>query len=275
MSGSGEAAAQRIVLVDIVDGQVSAYVRALALLPQEVEWVLVGGLAANVRIAHVHRATNDVDTVATDVDRIVEVLVALEDTERLSAAKVQLHHPDVEVDVMHSTEGRTLPLEPRDRAFALARRFAMRSATSAEIAVVDRHGEELESVSVRVGSRAALIALKTLSFPERKDGSYPHKVGSDIQDLYRLVSGEDLEGIAENLVAADVELASFIAAELVHNFAASTSNLRFNHLRLQRFPRNVDAEAIAQEDLTVLASLGDLVIAISSDLSGDRRGVES
>lgn len=250
---------QRIVLVDNSDGQVSSYVRALALLPTDVEWVVVGGLAANVRIARVHRATNDVDTISGDVDRIIEVLVAIDDAERLGQAKVQLHDPDVEIDVMHSTEGRPLPPEPRERAFALARRFTMRSASPAEIVVTDRHGSEVQHVQVNVAGRAALVVLKTLSFPERRDGSYPHKVGSDIQDLYRLVESADLASLATEIIDADSELSAFICAELIHHFSPGSSDLRFNHVRLRQFARNVDADAIEQDDLTVLASLGELI----------------
>ena len=76
-----------------------------------------------------HRATNDVDTVTHDQTRLVEMLLALPTTESLSTAKVQFHDPEVEVDVMASTEGTELPIRDADRAFALARRFAMRGVS--------------------------------------------------------------------------------------------------------------------------------------------------
>lgn len=264
VSGDDVATPVRVDLVD-PDGVLAVYVRALALLPRDVDWVLVGGLATNVRIARLHRATNDIDTVSTDVDRILEVLVALEDTEKLSAGKVQLHNPDVEVDVMHSTVGRELPLEQRERSFALARRWAMRSASPIDIVVKNRDGVTTERLTLQAASRAALVALKTLSFPERRGGSYPHKVGSDIQDLYRLVASEDLDAIAESIVGGDAELAAFLASELQHHFAAGSSDLRFNHVRLRRFATNIDAASIAEADLTILGSLGDLLAVVLSE----------
>lgn len=105
-------------------GRIVAYVHTPANLPAEPAWVLVGGLAVNVRVQRVHRATNDIDTVSHDQFRLVEIL-ASGDGEQLSAAKVQLHHPEVEIDVMESTEGAPLPAQASDRAFALARRWAM------------------------------------------------------------------------------------------------------------------------------------------------------
>ena len=265
-SGS-ESEIETVHLIDTPAGQIAAYVRTLGRLPDDVDWVLVGGLAANVRIARVHRATNDVDTVTTDVDRLIEVLVDFDDAERLSSAKVQLHNPEVEVDVMHSTEGRELPPEERDRAFALARRFALRSASPVAITVLDEHRNIVERLTIRVGSRAALVALKTLSFPERKDGAYKHKVGSDIQDLFRLVDRHDLDVLAEELADADNDLAEFIARELVHHFGEGSRDLRYNYTRLRGFARNVDAEAITEEALTILGALGETVEAVLRERS--------
>ena len=45
-------------------GRIAAFIQTLGRLPGTPEWVLVGGLAVNVRVARLHRATNDADKVA-------------------------------------------------------------------------------------------------------------------------------------------------------------------------------------------------------------------
>ena len=100
-----------------------------------------------------------------DQVRLVEILVDFPDTEPISAAKVQFLDPEVEVDVMDSTDSKELPPDKRERAFALARRFGMRTATPVTIGVLDKDGGVTNRVTVLVASRAALVVLKTLSFP--------------------------------------------------------------------------------------------------------------
>jgi len=237
-----------VLLEEDPAGHVAQYIRTLAQLPVDPRWILIGGLAVNVRIERIHRATNDVDTVTHDQTRLVEILLSLPATESLSAAKVQFHDPEVEVDVLASTEGTELPIRDADRAFALARRFAMRTATPVRICSVSPStGMIDESVTIEVASRAALIALKTLSFPERKDGRYPQKIGSDIQDLYRLI---------ELISQGGHELSTFVGGILSNNFTSGSSDLRYGFARLQRLARNVDASSIAEEDLSLLGELG-------------------
>jgi hypothetical protein len=185
-------------------GRIAEYVRTLARLPSDPPWVLVGGLAVNVRLARVHRATSDVDTVSPDQPGLVEIMVA-GGAEPLSAGKVQFRDPDVEVDVMPSTEGEELPRGPDDRCFALVRRWAMRTATAVSLGVFDDAGEVIERTELQVASTAALVALKAVAIPRRRDGNYPEKIGSDIQDLFRLVDGSDLEGIVSDFDELDAE----------------------------------------------------------------------
>jgi hypothetical protein len=157
-------------------GRIVAYIQTMAQLPAEPTWVLVGGLAVNARVRRVHRATNDIDTVSHDQFRLVEILSA-GDADQLSAAKVQLHHPEVEVDVMESTEGAALPAEASDRAFALARRWAMATASPVRLRVVD--GQDLIShATPQVASVPALVGLKCVSIPRRKNGSPAVSVGA-------------------------------------------------------------------------------------------------
>lgn len=257
---SGEVSEQvpdLVLLEDDRAGHVGQYVRTLAQLPVDPRWILIGGLAVNVRIERVHRATNDVDTVTHDQTRLVEILLSLPTTESLSTAKVQFHDPEVEVDVMASTEGTELPIRDADRAFALARRFAMRTASPVRIdAVSPSTGLIDESVTIEVASRAALIALKTLSFRERKDGHHPQKVGSDIQDLYRLVVGQNLDSLIELISEGGGELSTFVGGILSKNFSLGSPDLRYGFARLQRLASNVDVTSISEEGLSLLGELG-------------------
>lgn len=254
---AGEQVPDLVLLEDDAAGHVAQYVRTLAQLPVEPRWILIGGLAVNVRIERIHRATNDVDTVTHDQTRFVEVLLSLPTTESLSTAKVQFHNPDVEVDVLASTEGTRLPIREADRAFALARRFAMCTASPVRIcAVSPSTGLIDDSVTIEVASRAALIALKTLSFPERKDGRHPQKVGSDVQDLYRLIVGQSLDSLVELISEGGHVLSTYVGGILSKNFTLGSSDLRYGFARLQRLASNIDASTISEEGLSLLGVLG-------------------
>jgi hypothetical protein len=248
-----------VLLEDDDSGRITAYIHTLHRLPADPPWILVGGLAVNARVGRAHRATNDIDTVSPDQDRLVEIMVAFSDTEAISAAKVQFSDPDVEVDVMDSTDSKDLPQGERARAFALARRFGLRSATPVTVCVVDANGLVNDRVTVRVASRAALVVLKTLSFPERIDGSYRQKAGSDIQDLYRLVERIDLDELAREIVSAGPELAAFVGAELRHYFTADTSDLRYVHVRMRSLAKNADSRGISEGALSTLGVLGSVL----------------
>ncbi len=222
-------------------------------------WVLAGGLAVNVRLGRTHRATNDIDTVSDDQPRLIELLAAGH-AERLSAAKVQLQHPEVEIDVMESTDGVDLPAHPSDRAFALARRWTMATASAVELSAVDGQ-RTVAKVSLRVASLPALpalVALKTVSLPRRRSGNYPHKVGSDMQDLYRLVEGRYFDEALEGLLGAPDELRRWVGGELSATF--NGSNRRYSAARLRRFADNMESRSISEDDLSALGDLGDALL---------------
>ncbi|MCL5445533.1 MAG: hypothetical protein M1121_05700, partial [Actinobacteria bacterium] len=199
-----------VVLENDPLARVATYVRILGRLPRDPAWVLVGGLAVNVRLARVHRATNDVDTVSPDQPRLVEIMVA-NGADPLSAGKVQFHHPEVEVDVMPSTEGEALPAAADDRMFALVRRWTMQTASVLELFVVDKTGRVVVTTELSVASRAALVALKAVSIPRRRKGSYPEKIGSDIQDLFRLVDGVPVDALVSEFASLDRESRELLA----------------------------------------------------------------
>ena len=63
-----------VLLENDPGGRVLALVQALSRLPERPRWVLIGGLAVNVRLARLHRATNDVDTLTANQPELVEIL---------------------------------------------------------------------------------------------------------------------------------------------------------------------------------------------------------
>jgi len=162
------------VLADDGLGRISAYVATLARIPVEPRWVLIGGLAVNVRVGKVHRATNDIDTMSRDQPAMVEIL-AERGAERLAAGKVQFVTGGVvvEVDVMNSTDDRPGGLPAGDeeqRAFDAARRWTMRTATLTAVRVIDLAGTVVADCEIEVASPAALVALKTVAIPRRVPG---------------------------------------------------------------------------------------------------------
>lgn len=244
-----------VLLESEASGRIAAYIRTLARLPAEPKWVLVGGLAVNVRLRRVHRATNDVDTVSSDQPRLVEILVG-ENADRLSPGKLQFHDPDVEVDVMESTEGSQLPMEEGDRAFALARRWTMGTATEMSLQAVDSNHRVIAETELLVAARPALIALKAVSIPRRVHGSYPEKIGSDIQDLYRLVASATFDELVAAFRSADSEVVEWVSSMLARTFASGTANLRYSLARLRRFTDNPDGRMVEEDDLALLGELG-------------------
>ena len=64
-----------LVLLEIdPGGRLLAYVQTLARLPPSPTWVLIGGLAVNVRLARLHRSTNDIDTLTGNQPELVEIV---------------------------------------------------------------------------------------------------------------------------------------------------------------------------------------------------------
>jgi hypothetical protein len=87
-----------------------------------------------------------------------------------------------------------------------------------------------------------------------QNGQYPQKMGSDIQDLYRLVEGQGFDLVVNAFQQTPEELRLWVANELGHDF--SGRDLRYFAARLRAFADNVDAGAITEEDLSLLGDLG-------------------
>ncbi len=251
-----------VLLTDAPTGRIAELVGVLRRFPVTPRWVLVGGLAVNVRLARPHRVTNDVDTVSADQPKLVELLASHADAVRLSAAKVEMGEPSVEVDVMESTEGAALPAEPGERAFALARRWTMRTASAVELRVADANGAITAEAGLAVASVPALIALKTVAIPRRRDGRYPEKIGSDIQDLYRLVGSAPFHELIAAFGTLEGEARVWVAASLRRGFEEGSADLRYAAMRMRRFSDNVDSRAIEEDDLALLGEFGDALGAL-------------
>jgi len=254
-----------VELVADVGGRIASFVEALARFPDAPAWALVGGFAVNVRIERVHRITNDVDTVARDQTQLVELLVAEPDADRLDAAKLRLTAGDlpVDIDVMADTEGLPLPTELGERVFALARRAILPGARPTELVVVDGR-TTVARATVPVASTAGLVLLKTVAVPRRSASNNPHKVGSDIHDLARLVDGQDLVALATEIRATGDEVSTWIGSTLVKWFSPD-QDLRYTYARLRRLSRSADTDGLAEDDLAVVALLGEMVLEESDE----------
>jgi hypothetical protein len=249
-----------IILVGDRGGRIRSFVDVLKCFPAEPQWSVVGGFAVNVRITHVHRLTNDLDTVSRDQTSLVEVLVAQLAADRLDAAKLQIDQDGttVVIDVMADSANVSLPTEPGERAFALARRMALATSEWTGLQVVEDR-DTIAEVSAPIASVPALIALKTVAIPRRSRGNSPEKVGSDIHDLVRLVQSCDFDAVYHAISETGEELCEWVGNTLVQWFSPA-QDLRYTYARLRRMARSTDAEALTEDDLAIVAELGHVLL---------------
>ncbi len=258
---SGESS-RTVFLVDDRSGRIGSFVRVLAGLPRHPRWVLVGGFAVNVRIERLHRLTNDIDTVSANQTEFVELLLQDPENASISTGRVLVGpDPQIEVDVMPSTDGEPLPKLPSDRAFALARRHALSTSEELTLHVVDLRGNTVNGAQVAVATAASLVIMKAVALPRRQDGSYPHKVGSDTHDLVRLALDGNLETLAATIAATEPELAHWVGDLLVQRFSAER-DLRYSVARMRSYTRGVGIETLIPDDLELLGHLGQTVLGL-------------
>lgn len=245
-----------VVLVGDRAGRIRSFVSALSRFPAEPAWTVIGGFAVNVRITHVHRLTNDIDTVSRDQTKLVELLVAAPNSDRLTAARLRLEHEGttVFVDVMADTAGTPLPADAGERAFALARRMAMATSEPMDLVVVEG-SEIVAKTTASVATSSSLIALKAVAIARRPQGGTPEKIGSDIHDLVRLVHSCDFDLVTKSIAGGGSELCQWVKATLVKHFSPD-QDLRYTFARLRRLARSIDAEALTEDDLAAVADLG-------------------
>ena len=230
-------------------------VEALGRFPSGQPWVLIGGLAVFVRVGSITRPTADADTVARSQSELLRELVDSDPTAVVTGGEVQMAVGDgtVDVDVMDLADD-PLPLDAERRAFALARRGALMSAVTERIVVTGRDHAVVADAEIPVATVGALISLKTVSMVRRPHSNHPQKVGSDIHDLVRLVSSVGALTAADEVVALDHELASWVADQIGRAFG---SDLRYTLIRLHNNDRSPAARALTDDDVAATVILAD------------------
>ena len=162
------------------------------------------------RLAAVHRATQDVDTVTeTTVPTGIEVItssIGLPDPSNASRVFID----GVRVDVIDTESFRYEDLEgiePSDRLFIISHRWALDTATAVDLVAGDA------AASIRVTTPPALVAMKSGALVGGR--REPRKRASDLYDLYRLVLEYDRTGaIATALAASPFGLGELVADAL-------------------------------------------------------------
>ena len=204
---------ERIVLAGAAEGNAARLVRATARLGEAHlgPHALIGGLAVMCRLAAVHRATQDVDTVAeTTVPTAVEVITSSVGAPDASSPNRVLVD-GVKIDVIDTGSLRYEDLDGIDldaRLCGVRPRCALDTATEpASVA-----GEV--TASIRVATPPALVAMKSGAVLGGRSRE-PRKRASDLYDLYRLVLEYDrTAGIAELLTAAPFGLGRLVGEAL-------------------------------------------------------------
>ncbi|MGQ0615961.1 MAG: nucleotidyl transferase AbiEii/AbiGii toxin family protein [Acidimicrobiia bacterium] len=249
MSGDGEP-----IRLEAAAGSVLARaVEALGRFPADPPWVLIGGVAVFIRLGSVTRPTADADTVARSQAELIERLVADQAATVVAGGELQVPAGDgtIEIDVVDLADD-PLPRDAERRAFALARRYALETAVTERVVVSDREAVVVNAV-IPVASTAALVALKTVSMVRRPHGNSPHKVGSDIHDLVRLVADSGARAVATELVF-DAALATWVAEQLHRAFGA---DVRYTLMRLRANDRSAGARALSDAEVEATGILAD------------------
>ena len=201
-----------ITLIDGGAGAVRRLVRAASGLfgrPGFGPAALVGGLAVTVRLATLHRATNDVDVVS-EGDAPLEYV-----GEGDAQGSNRIEIDGVTVDVMLTSPlpptAEELPDRDLDRLFVLGHRWALESAEPLVVRVVAAsESGPGDAHALVVATATALVACKFHAIADRRDAGRD-KRESDALDLVRLIG--DLVRTPPS--AAQFETAPFDLAALV------------------------------------------------------------
>ncbi len=124
--------------------------------------------------------------------------------------------------------------------------------------VVTEGGRVTVEAAAPVASIAALVALKLVSMPRRSASNHPEKVAG-VHDLVRLVEGRDLDALAQRLARARSNLRTGSARPLVRWFS-SKADQRYTLARLRRLSGSIDAQAVDEDSLGVVAMLDQAVL---------------
>lgn len=189
----------RVVLAGDVDGAAERLVRTVAQLGDLDlgRYALVGGLAVMSRLAAVHRATQDIDTVTeTGEPSAVEVIASnLGTIDPTNPNRVVVDGVKIDVITTDSFEYDDLDgVDPDGRLFVVSHRWALETADDTEIVA------GTTTARIRISTVASLVAMKAgaISGGRRRE---PHKRASDLHDLYRLVLHHDRSGAVTDALA--------------------------------------------------------------------------
>jgi len=213
-------------------------------------FVLIGGIAVLVRLGRFHRATADVDTLATDGLR--DATLALLGPARAEAsARNSVVIDGVTVDFVPLDERPLTSGAALERAWSQGRSFAFTTATEATVTVIDSDDAVVASSVLQTASAGSLIYLKMISIMRRRPDR-AHKKITDMHDLIRLVGAHPLAQLRDELVGAPEQ--KWLTEALTKNFR---SDARYTILRTAL--GNPDAAALVPDDLERVAELADLL----------------
>ena len=238
-------------------------IEALGRFPTTQPWVLIGGIAVFLRLGLITRPTADADTVARSQADLIAALIDNDITSVVSGGdiQIQVNNEIVDIDVMDLADD---PLPPGNelRVFALARRCALTTAEAQHVMIADTNNTTIASSTIPVATIAALTALKTVSMVRRPHSKHPHKVGSDIHDLVRLINNGPARDIAETLANFNTELATWVESEINRAFG---HDLKYTILRLRKHDRSAAAVALRDEDIEAALILADALHQLQID----------
>ncbi|MGO9872166.1 MAG: nucleotidyl transferase AbiEii/AbiGii toxin family protein [Acidimicrobiia bacterium] len=239
-----------VTLIEAGDGGITRLVYTAATLfarPDFGPAALVGGLAVTMRLATVHRATNDVDAVS---DGEAPLQYVGEDAAH-GAKRIEID--GVKVDVMPTSPlpmtAEELPDGDLDRLFVLGHRWALESAEPVAVRVITTtESEPSHAQTLIVATAPALVACKFHAIADRRDARRD-KRESDALDLVRLIA--DLVRApagAEQFADAPFDLAALVSLQAQRWLIEDAT----------RTARLINLSAGAGEDMMNLANIATI-----------------
>jgi hypothetical protein len=186
-----------VVLSD--EGGVAArLVTALATLTAQVApgtFALIGGLAVMTRLRSVHGVTDDIDGVSEQLGNDPsDVAIVLGESGPRGVRRlidgVMIDHIDVSDTPAAQIPAADLPDSEWDKAFVLAHRWGLDSATPVTISVMAAR-VVVATVTCLAASPASLVVMKLQSAP-RRPAARAFKAANDYLDRQRLLSDAEL-----------------------------------------------------------------------------------
>jgi hypothetical protein len=219
--------------------------------------VLVGGLAVLARLGTTYRVTSDVDIVnrrdsgdPAQLDILLAHGVTATDA---AGAIIATPLGDVRVDILEISADQLgeLPADPTDRLYLLALDWALRTATTVRIRVVNDESRTVEA-SVFVAESGPLIATKLQALPNRSAA----KESTDLLDIIRLVLDQQAGPVARKQLAAAGEQLKKDAALHVRRWFVERAERSLRLVRSTPAGHEVDFDTVALSGELLIASLG-------------------